>query len=66
MLYPILKRFGEMGVVTKQIELQEGKPNRNTYTITDLGIELMFELLQDFPARRKILQTRKAVVERHV
>jgi DNA-binding PadR family transcriptional regulator len=49
MLYPILKRFEDMGAVQKQIQHQEGKPNRHLYTITSIGTELLFELLQDFP-----------------
>lgn len=49
MLYPILKRLEDMGAVQKQIEQQEGKPNRHVYTITSIGTELFFDLLQDFP-----------------
>jgi DNA-binding PadR family transcriptional regulator len=48
MLYPILKRFEDMGAVSKQVEQQEGKPNRHIYTMTSTGAELLFELLQDF------------------
>ncbi len=48
MLYPTLKRFEDMGAVEKQIEKQEGKPNRHIYTITKIGVELLFELLRDF------------------
>lgn len=85
--YPILKRFEDMGAVRKQIEQQEGRPNRHIYTITSIGSELLSELLQDFPeeiasndneflvrvglfdlldlqTRKRILQTRKSVVEK--
>ncbi|MDF2921089.1 MAG: hypothetical protein K0R57_3 [Paenibacillaceae bacterium] len=48
-LYPALKRFEEMGVVEKRLELQEGKPNRHIYSITELGKEVFFELLREFP-----------------
>lgn len=48
MLYPILKRFEDKGAVEKQIEQQDGRPNRHLYTITNAGKELLFELLRDF------------------
>jgi len=49
MLYPILKHFEDMGAVQKQIEQQEGKPNRHIYTITEIGVEILLELIRDFP-----------------
>lgn len=89
MLYPILKRFEDMGAVQKQVEQQDGRPNRHLYTITSIGTELLFELLQDFSedivsnnneflvrvglfdlldlkSRIKVLQARKAVVEKNL
>lgn len=36
-LYPALRRLEEAGLVTARWELQEGKPSRRLYTITDKG-----------------------------
>jgi PadR family transcriptional regulator AphA len=36
-IYPILKRLEEEGLATRAVERQAGKPDRNVYTITDLG-----------------------------
>ncbi|WP_018131522.1 PadR family transcriptional regulator [Effusibacillus pohliae] len=47
-LYPALRRFQEMGAVTKEVELQEGKPNRHIYRVTDLGAEVLEEMLREF------------------
>ena len=49
-LYLVLKRFEEMGAVTRQVIPQEGKPNRHLYQLTERGIELLQASLQDFPA----------------
>src|SRR5207248_6575763 len=48
-LYLALKRFEEMGVVTRQVIPQEGKPNRHLYQLTERGVELLQTLLCDFP-----------------
>src|SRR6266699_689706 len=47
-LYLTLKRFEEMGAVTRQVIPQEGKPNRHLYQLTDRGIELLHAQLRDF------------------
>jgi len=47
-LYLVLKRFEEMGAVTRQIIQQTGKPNRHLYALTDHGIEVLQALLRDF------------------
>src|SRR5712691_10926196 len=47
-LYLALKRFEEMGAVTRQVIPQEGKPNRHLYELTERGIELLQVLLRDF------------------
>ena len=47
-LYLTLKRFEEMGAVTRQVILQEGKPNRHLYQLTERGIELLHAYLRDF------------------
>jgi DNA-binding PadR family transcriptional regulator len=47
-LYLVLKRFEEMGAVTRQVIQQMGKPNRHLYALTDHGIEVLQALLRDF------------------
>jgi DNA-binding PadR family transcriptional regulator len=47
-LYPTLKRFEEIGAVSRTVERQEGKPDRHIYQLTDHGLELLQELLYDF------------------
>src|SRR6266568_7307199 len=49
-LYLALKRFEEIGAVTRQVIPQEGKPNRHLYELTERGIELLHAYLRDFPA----------------
>ena len=39
MIYPTLKKLEKEGKVEKMVVLQEGKPNKNVYTITDSGRE---------------------------
>ncbi|QBD83301.1 PadR family transcriptional regulator [Ktedonosporobacter rubrisoli] len=48
-LYPTLRRFEEMGAVSREVERQLGKPDRHIYSITDRGLEVLQDLLQDFP-----------------
>ncbi|HEX6354237.1 PadR family transcriptional regulator [Actinophytocola sp.] len=48
-LYPALRRFVESGAVTRSAEMQEAKPPRHVYTITDVGRELFHDLLADLP-----------------
>ena len=47
-LYLTLKRFEEIGAVTRQVIPQEGKPNRHLYQLTERGIELLHVHLRDF------------------
>src|SRR2546426_11512850 len=47
-LYLALKRFEEMGAVTRQVIPQEGKPNRHLYQLTERGAELLHAHLHDF------------------
>jgi len=54
-IYPILKRLEEEGLATREVEHQAGKPDRNVYTITDLGREEM---------RRWLAQPADSVKER--
>src|SRR5207249_12330394 len=48
-LYLALKRFEEIGAVTRQVIPQEGKPNRHLYHLTERGIEVLQAYLRDFP-----------------
>jgi DNA-binding PadR family transcriptional regulator len=44
-IYPILKRLEDEGLATREVERQTGKPDRNVYTITELGREEMHRWL---------------------
>jgi DNA-binding PadR family transcriptional regulator len=48
-LYPALKRFEEAGAVTKTAQPQDGRPPRLVYTLTEVGHDLLHDLLADFP-----------------
>jgi len=48
-LYPALKRFEEAGAVTKTAEAQEGRPPRLVYTLTDVGRELLHDMIAHLP-----------------
>jgi len=47
-LYPALRRFEEMGAITREVERRPGKPDRHVYSMTDRGEELLLGLLHDF------------------
>src|SRR6266567_1021760 len=49
-LYLALRRFEEVGAVTRQVIPQEGKPNRHLYQLTERGTGLLHVSLRDFPA----------------
>ncbi|EJR62481.1 hypothetical protein IIO_02412 [Bacillus cereus VD115] len=51
MLYPSLRRFENMGAITKNVQKQVGKPNRNMYNITETGEEVFYEMLREFPEK---------------
>ncbi|MCP2163447.1 PadR family transcriptional regulator [Goodfellowiella coeruleoviolacea] len=48
-LYPALHRFFEAGAVTRTAQPQEGRPARHVYAITDVGRELLHDLLAELP-----------------
>ena len=48
-LYPTLRRFVDAGAVSRSAEEQEAKPPRHVYTITEVGRELLHDMLADFP-----------------
>jgi DNA-binding PadR family transcriptional regulator len=51
-LYPYLKRFEELGAVTATVEVQEGRPARRIYALTDAGRTLFHDLVSTLPADR--------------
>ncbi|MBO1580692.1 PadR family transcriptional regulator [Bacillus sp. XF8] len=51
MLYPTLRRFEDMGAITKKIHQQIGKPNRNIYALTPTGEEIFYEMMREFPEK---------------
>ncbi|HET6499450.1 MAG TPA: PadR family transcriptional regulator [Amycolatopsis sp.] len=51
-LYPTLRRFAEAGAVVRSAEPQEGRPPRHVYTITDVGRELLHDMLAELPDER--------------
>ncbi|MEI4620194.1 PadR family transcriptional regulator [Bacillus pfraonensis] len=51
MLYPALRRFEDMGAITKEIHQQIGKPNRNIYKLTPTGEEIFYEMMREFPEK---------------
>lgn len=48
LLYPALRRFEEMGAVEKEIVRQDGKPDRHVYRATEMGEEILGEMLREF------------------
>ncbi len=48
-LYPALRRFEEAGAVVKTSHPQQGRPARLVYEITDVGQELLHDMLADLP-----------------
>lgn len=45
MIYPSLARFEKEGIISKQIQIQEGKPNRNVYEMTEKGKRFFYSLV---------------------
>jgi len=48
-LYPALRRFEEAGAVTKTAEPQQGRPPRLVYTLTEVGHDLLHDMLAELP-----------------
>jgi DNA-binding PadR family transcriptional regulator len=46
-LYLVLKRFEEMGAVTREMIQQTGKPNRHLYALTERGVEVLQAALRE-------------------
>jgi DNA-binding PadR family transcriptional regulator len=49
-LYPALRRFEEAGAVVKTSQAQEGRPPKLVYELTDVGHNLLHDMLADLPA----------------
>jgi DNA-binding PadR family transcriptional regulator len=47
-LYPALRRFQEMGAVTSELVPQEGSPPRRVFSMTEAGIDVLRDMLEDF------------------
>lgn len=48
-LYPALRRFEEAGAVTRTPHSQQGRPPKLVYELTDVGRELLHDMLADLP-----------------
>jgi DNA-binding PadR family transcriptional regulator len=48
-LYPALRRFEEAGAVTRTAHSQQGRPAKLVYELTDVGRELLHDMLADLP-----------------
>lgn len=48
-LYPALRRLEEAGAVVKTAQTQQGRPPRHVYEVTDVGRELLHEMLTELP-----------------
>lgn len=48
-LYPTLRRFTEAGAVTRTPQTQRGRPARHVYEITEVGLELLHDMLAELP-----------------
>lgn len=57
LLYPALRRFLEMGAISKEVVKSEGKPARHVYLLTDVGEEIFNEMIRDFPSKLAASQT---------
>lgn len=48
-LYPVLRRFHDAAAVTRTPQQQANRPVRHVYEITDVGRELLHDMLADLP-----------------
>jgi DNA-binding PadR family transcriptional regulator len=48
-LYPALRRFEDAGAVAKTAVTQDGRPPRHVYELTDVGRELLHDMLAELP-----------------
>jgi DNA-binding PadR family transcriptional regulator len=45
-IYPSLKKMEARGLISKQVEIQDGAPNRKIYTITEAGKRVFLDTLK--------------------
>ena len=45
-IYPALKKMAEEGLITMQLQIQDGTPNKKVYTITEKGKEFFLQSLR--------------------
>ena len=45
-IYPSLKKMESRGLISKQVEIQDGTPNRKVYTITEAGKRVFLDALR--------------------
>jgi len=45
-IYPSLKKMESRGLISKQVEIQDGVPNRKIYTITEAGKKAFLDALK--------------------
>ena len=45
-IYPSLKKMESKGLISKQVEIQDGPPNRKIYTITEAGKRVFLDTLK--------------------
>ncbi len=46
-IYPALRKMERQGLISKQLEIQDGAPNRKVYTITEAGKRSFLESLKE-------------------
>jgi len=49
-IYPALKKMERRGLITMELEIQDGAPNRKVYTITEAGRQAFLEAVKAPPA----------------
>ena len=49
-IYPALKKMERQGLITMELEIQDGAPNKKVYTITEAGRQAFLEALKAPPA----------------
>lgn len=54
-IYPILAKFEEDGLATKEVEMHEDGPNRKIYTITEKGRDVFRKWLRK-PANKEVIK----------
>lgn len=55
-IYPTLAKMEKDGYIVKETVIQEGKPNKNIYSITEKGKELFYHYLQS-PVESEVIRS---------